>query len=173
MCCLCSYTDTVKEVDPNQAEEIFDAASRYLLFPLKRAVTDALFPHLETASPSELCHWLLLADMYGAWKLREYCLDAMAVNFEIFAATPEFRRMLKSLPPPSGDLTERTTAPSAPGEVGKDTNENLLDDLREKWLAEEGAELDERDESAHRFDHWLELLVAAAENDEFDNSETG
>ncbi len=46
-----------------QAEEIFDAASRYLLFPLKRAVTDALFPHLETASPSELCHWLLLADM--------------------------------------------------------------------------------------------------------------
>ncbi|CAK9226792.1 unnamed protein product [Sphagnum troendelagicum] len=167
------YTDTVKEVDPNQAEEIFDAASRYLLFPLKRAVTDALLPHLETASPSELCHWLLLADMYGAWKLREYCLDAMAVNFEIFAATPEFRRMLQSLPPPSGDFTERTTAPSAPGEVGKDTNENLLDDLREKWLAEEGAELDERDESARRFDHRLELLVAAAENDEFDNSETG
>ncbi|CAM6049054.1 unnamed protein product [Sphagnum compactum] len=167
------YTDTVKEVDPNQAEEIFDAASRYLLFPLNRAVTDALLPHLETASPSELCHWLLLADMYGAWKLREYCLDAMAVNFEIFAATPEFRRMLRSLPPPSGDLTERTTAPSAPGEVGKDTSENLLDDLREKWLAEEGAELDERDESARRFDHRLELLVAEAENDEFDNSETG
>ncbi len=105
--------------------------------------------------------------------MREYCLDAMAVNFEIFAATPEFRRMLQSLPPPSGDFTERTTAPSAPGEVGKDTNENLLDDLREKWLAEEGAELDERDESARRFDHRLELLVAAAENDEVDNSETG
>lgn len=45
-----------------QAEEIFDAASRYLLFSLKRAVTDALLPQLETAAPADLCGWLLLAD---------------------------------------------------------------------------------------------------------------
>lgn len=44
---------------------MFDAASRYLLFPLKRAVADALQPHLEMVSPAELCHWLILADMYG------------------------------------------------------------------------------------------------------------
>lgn len=44
---------------------MFDAASRYLLFPLKRAVADALLPHLEMVSPAELCHWLMLADMYG------------------------------------------------------------------------------------------------------------
>lgn len=44
---------------------MFDAASRYLLFPLKRAVADALLPHLELASPAELCHWLILSDMYG------------------------------------------------------------------------------------------------------------
>lgn len=45
---------------------MFDAASRYLLFPLKRAVADALLPHLEMASPAELCHWLILSDMYVA-----------------------------------------------------------------------------------------------------------
>lgn len=47
-----------------QAEEMFDAASRYLLFPLKRAVADVLLPHLEMASPAELCHWLILSDLY-------------------------------------------------------------------------------------------------------------
>ena len=49
----------------DQAEEMFDAASRYLLFPLKRAVADVLLPRLEMVSPAELCHWLILSDMYG------------------------------------------------------------------------------------------------------------
>lgn len=43
---------------------MFDAASRYLLFPLKRVVADALLPHLEMVPPVELCHWLVLSDMY-------------------------------------------------------------------------------------------------------------
>lgn len=43
---------------------MLDVASRYLLFPLKRAVADVLLPHLEMVSPEELCHWLILADMY-------------------------------------------------------------------------------------------------------------
>lgn len=42
---------------------MFDAASRYLLFPLKRAVADALLTHLEMVSSAELCHWLILSDM--------------------------------------------------------------------------------------------------------------
>lgn len=46
-----------------QAEEMFDAASRYLLFPLKRAVADVLLPHLEMVLPAELCQWLILSDM--------------------------------------------------------------------------------------------------------------
>ncbi|KAG0594582.1 hypothetical protein M758_UG090300 [Ceratodon purpureus] len=161
------YTDSVRKVDLDEAEEVFDAASRYLLFPLKRAVTDALLPQLETATPADLCGWLLMADKYGVWKLREHCLDAMAVNFEIFAGTPEFRRMLLCLPPPSGDLTERTTAPKAPGvEEGGQAGENVLDDLREKWLNEEGSELDKRDESALEFDKRLEQLVALAEEED-------
>ncbi|KAJ0828900.1 putative chromatin remodeling & transcription regulator BTB-POZ family [Helianthus annuus] len=40
------YTDGLKDINPEQAEEMFDVASRYLLFPLKRAVADALLPHL-------------------------------------------------------------------------------------------------------------------------------
>jgi ankyrin repeat/BTB/POZ domain-containing protein 1 len=99
---------------------------------------------------------------YGVAKLREHCLDAMALNFELFAASPEFRQMVKSLPPPSGDDAARTTAPSAPGAVGKDNQGNILDDLREKWLAIEGEELDQRDESAREFDYRLEKLVALA-----------
>ena len=52
------------------------------------------------------------------WKLREYCLDTIAANFEVFSGTREFRKMLLSLPPPSGDSSQRTTVPSAPGEEG-------------------------------------------------------
>ncbi|XP_021724532.1 BTB/POZ domain-containing protein At2g04740 isoform X1 [Chenopodium quinoa] len=160
------YTDGLKNVEPRQAEELFDAASRYLLFPLKRAVADALLPHLEMASPSELCHWLLLADMYGVLKIREYCLDAMACNFETFADTREFQAMLLTLPPPSGDSSLRTTAPSAPGAGGHSDQGNILDDLREKWLEIEAAELDERDESALLFDKRLDMLMQTAEQEQ-------
>ncbi|XP_072981246.1 BTB/POZ domain-containing protein At2g04740 isoform X2 [Typha angustifolia] len=53
------YTDGLKDMEPEQAEEMFDVASRYLLFPLKRAVADVLLPHLELVSAAELCHWLV------------------------------------------------------------------------------------------------------------------
>ncbi|KAK3404390.1 hypothetical protein EUGRSUZ_K00713 [Eucalyptus grandis] len=159
------YTDSLKEVDPDEAEEMFDAASRYLLFPLRRAVADVLLPHLEMASPAELCHWLLLSDMYGVLKMREYCLDTMACNFETFADTREFRAMLLTLPPPSGDSSLRTTVPNAPGAVANTDQANLLDDLREKWLEAEAAELDKRDESALLFDKRLEILMLVAERE--------
>lgn len=166
------YTDGLKDIDPEQAEEMFDAASRYLLFPLKRAVADVLLPHLETVSPAELCHWLILSDMYGVLKIREYCLDVMACNFETFAETREFRAMLLTLPPPSGDNSLRTTIPSAPGaEVNADQG-NLLDDLREKWLEAEAAELDKRDESALLFDKRLEMLMVVAEQEKYDENLT-
>ncbi|XP_020578984.1 BTB/POZ domain-containing protein At2g04740 isoform X2 [Phalaenopsis equestris] len=159
------YTDGLKDVDPDQAGEIFDAASRYLLFSLKRAVADALLSHLEMASPAELCHWVILSDMYGVTKIREYCLDMMACNFETFARTREFRAILLTLPPPSGDSSLRTTRPSAPGSIDYSGQANLLDDLREKWLEAEGAELDKRDESAVQFDKRLEMLMLMAENE--------
>lgn len=166
------YTDGLKDIDPDQAEEMFDAASRYLLFPLKRVVADALLPHLEMVSPAELCHWLVLSDMYGVIKIREYCLDAMACNFETFADTQEFRAMLLTLPPPSGDSALRTTAPSAPGaEMSSTAEGNVLDDLREKWLEAEAAELDERDESALLFDKRLEMLMQIAEQERTDGLE--
>lgn len=77
--------------------------------------------------------------------------------------------MLCSLPPPSGDLSQRTSAPSAPGGEGKGNQGNLLDDLREKWLEAEGAELDKRDESATQFDKILEMLVLTAESEGCEN----
>ncbi|KAI9082267.1 hypothetical protein K1719_035690 [Acacia pycnantha] len=166
------YTDGLKDIDPDQAEEMFDAASRYLLFPLKRAVADALLPHLEMVSPAELCHWLILADMYGVWKIREYCLDTIACNFETFADTKEFRAMLLTLPPPSGDSSLRTTAPSVPGAALNTDQGNLLDDLREKWLEIEAAELDKRDESALQFDKRLEMLMLVAEQERVGNTES-
>lgn len=89
----------------------------------------------------------------------------MAYNFETFADTPEFRAMLLTLPPPSGDSTLRTTAPSAPGAEANTIDGNLLDDLREKWLEAEGAELDKRDESALLFDKRLEMLMLVAEQE--------
>ncbi|KAK9151453.1 hypothetical protein Syun_009762 [Stephania yunnanensis] len=159
------YTDRLEDIDPDQAEEMFDAASRYLLFPLKRAVADVLLPHLEMVSPAELCHWLILSDMYGVLKIREYCLDLIACNFETFAETLEFRAMLLTLPPPSGDSSMRTTLPSIPGTAGNAEQGNLLDDLREKWLEAEAAELDKRDESAALFDKRLEMLMLVAEQE--------
>lgn len=160
------YTDGLKDIDPDQAEEMFDAASRYLLFPLKRAVADALLPHLEMVPPAELCHWLMLSDMYGVLKIREYCLDVIACNFETFADTREFRAMLLTLPPPSGDSSLRTTVPNAPGAELKMTEGNVLDDLREKWLEVEAGELDKRDESALIFDKRLEMLMMVAEQEQ-------
>ncbi|EFJ33795.1 hypothetical protein SELMODRAFT_82941 [Selaginella moellendorffii] len=153
------------------AEELLDVASRYLLFPLRRAVADAVYPHLENASPAELCKWLLVADMYGVTRIREFCLDTIAVNFESFAATSEFKALLQRLPPPSGDTSTRTTIPNAPGGVKDDSQGNLLDDLRERWLEAEGAELDQRDESARDFDKVLELLRSTAENDDTESLE--
>ncbi|CAA7409540.1 unnamed protein product [Spirodela intermedia] len=159
------YTDALKEVDPDQAEELFDAASRYLLFPLKRAVADVLLPHLELASPAELCHWLILSDMYGVLKMREYCLDTIACNFETFADTRAFRALLLTLPPPSGDSSLRTTLPSAPGSAVNSGEGNILDDLREKWLEAEAADLDQRDESAALFDRRLAALLLMADQE--------
>lgn len=113
---------------------------------------------------ANICYCCDIGDRYGVSKLREHCLDAMALNFELFASTREFRQMLKALPPPSGDSEERTTAPSAPGELveGRDNLGNILDDLREKWLAIEGEELDQRDQSAREFDQRLAELVEMA-----------
>lgn len=102
---------------------------------------------------------------YGVLKIREYCLDTMAYDFETFADSQEFRAMLLTLPPPSGDSSLRTTVPSAPGaEVTMDGG-NILDDLREKWLEAEAAELDKRDESALIFDKRLEMLMIVAERE--------
>ncbi|RDX92315.1 BTB/POZ domain-containing protein, partial [Mucuna pruriens] len=159
------YTDRLQDINPDQAEEMLDVASRYLLFPLKRAVGDVLLQHLEMVSPEELCHWLILADMYGVVKIREYCLDTIACNFETFADTKEFRAMLLTLPPPSGDSCLRTTVPSIPGSALNADQGNLLDDLREKWLEIEAAELDKRDESALQFDKRLEMLMLVAEQE--------
>lgn len=92
-------------------------------------------------------------------------MDIIACNFETFADTCEFRAMLLTLPPPSGDSALRTTCPSAPGSTEKSDQANLLDDLREKWLEAEAAELDKRDESAALFDKRLEMLMAIAEQE--------
>ena len=43
---------------------------------------------------------------------------------------------------------------------------NLLDDLRERWLEMEGAELEERDASAAEFDRRLEQLAALGREEE-------
>ena len=77
--------------------------------------------------------------------------------------------MLLSLPPPSGDSSQRTTVPNAPGEEGISKQANVLDDLREKWLEAEGAELDERDQSAMQFDEMLELLIKTEESEAYEN----
>ncbi|GJP36731.1 hypothetical protein CLOM_g21205 [Closterium sp. NIES-68] len=109
------YTDRIQHIAVSQAIDVIDAAARFLLFPLKRAVADALIPQLHSADMPSLCHWLLAADLYGVWKLREYVLDVMAANFDAFAACPAFCAMLARLPPPSGDDSVRTTAPLCTG----------------------------------------------------------
>lgn len=98
-------------------------------------------------------------------KIREFCLDTIACNFELFADTKEFRAMLLTLPAPSGDSSLRTTVPSMPGSTLNNDQGNLLDDLRDKWLEVEAAELDERDDSALQFDKRLEMLMLVAEHE--------
>lgn len=92
-------------------------------------------------------------------------MEVIACNFETFADSREFRAMLLTLPPPSGDSSFRTTVPSAPGAIINVDQGNLLDDLREKWLEAEAAELDKRDESALMFDKRLEMLMQVAKDE--------
>ncbi|GAQ85541.1 hypothetical protein KFL_002400130 [Klebsormidium nitens] len=152
------YTDRVTSVDPGLVVEVLDAASQFLLFPLKRAVADALLPGLEAANVDELCHWLLVADMYGVARLREFCLNAMANNFEAFASSAAFQAMVKELPPLT-EFVDATIRPNKPEvavprgtEERNEESTNVLEDLREKWLEFEGGELEERDKHAAEFD---------------------
>ena len=105
-------------------------------------------------------------------KIREYCLDIIAYNFEMFADIREFRALLLTLPPPSANDALRTTRPSQPGAAGHTDQGNILDDLREKWLEAEAAELDERDQSAALFDQRLEMLMLIAEREACDDDNT-
>ncbi|KAL1160946.1 hypothetical protein V6Z11_A07G099500 [Gossypium hirsutum] len=129
------------------------------------AFSSDTLPYLEEHDLSAKAFEKMIEYMYGVLKIREYCLDTIACNFETFADTSEFRAMLLTLPPPSGDSSLRTTVPSAPGAVINTDQANLLDDLREKWLEAEGAELDKRDESALLFDKRLEMLMVVAEQE--------
>lgn len=52
-----------------------------------------------------------------------------------------------------------------PGSTLNNDQGNLLDDLRDKWLEIEAAELDERDDSALQFDKRLEMLMLVAEHE--------
>ncbi|KAM0873513.1 hypothetical protein ACQ4PT_038022 [Festuca glaucescens] len=83
------YTDELEDLDDDplsMAEELFDIASRYLLFPLKWVVANMLLPHLDLdhVSSAELCRWLMLSDMYGVAKVWEHCQDIIDHNFEAF-----------------------------------------------------------------------------------------
>ena len=146
-------------------EGLGDFAFNYISWIQNDPLTEFSFTLLIFNFGMVLLKWFGCLCRYGVLKIREYCLDVIACNFETFADTPEFRAMLLTLPPPSGDSSLRTTVPSAPG-AGMNTDQgNLLDDLREKWLEAEAGELDKRDESALQFDKRLEMLVVVAEQE--------
>jgi ankyrin repeat/BTB/POZ domain-containing protein 1 len=135
------------------AEELLDVASRYLLFQLKPVVADLLLPHLDLDhdSPTQLCRWLTISDMYDVTNIREHCLDIIACNFDAFAEERDFRALL---------LTQ-TSAP------------DLLSSLRKRWLGVAAAGLDCRDYgSASQFER-LEMLVLAAEQEANDDQGGG
>jgi ankyrin repeat/BTB/POZ domain-containing protein 1 len=134
------------------AEELLDVASRYLLFQLKPVVADLLLLYLDLdhASPAQLCRWVTLSDMYDVPNIREHCLDIIACNFEAFAEERDFRALL---------LTQ--------------IRDDLLNDLRKRWLGVAAAGLDCRDYgSALQFER-LEMLVPAAEQEANDDQGGG
>lgn len=95
---------------------------------------------------------------YGVARLREFCLNAMANNFEAFASSAAFQAMVKELPPLT-EFVDATIRPNKPEvavprgtEERNEESTNVLEDLREKWLEFEGGELEERDKNAAEFD---------------------
>ncbi|CAM0875646.1 unnamed protein product [Alopecurus aequalis] len=141
------YTDELEDLgdecdDPlEQAEQLLDVASRYLLFPLKRAVADLLLPHLDLdrVSPAQICRWLMLSDMHDVAIVREHCLGIIARNFKAFAKAREFRALLL--------MTQQTSAPA---------DDLLFNDLRERWLGVAVARLCRRGNSAELLDKRME-----------------
>ena len=84
-----SLVGIMLDIFVEQAEEMFDAASRYLLFPLKRAVADVLLPQLAMVPPAELCHWLILSDMY-------ICLPLSTLSYLIDSGIEILRSQLSN-----------------------------------------------------------------------------
>ncbi|KAK9818730.1 hypothetical protein WJX74_005054, partial [Apatococcus lobatus] len=91
------YTDSVGELDANWAwaaetQRLLDAAERYLMLSMKRAVSEAIISVVDRRGCGEvgklesLCRLLLVADTYSARLLRKYCLHRLGAWFDLLAS---------------------------------------------------------------------------------------
>eukprot|EP00898_Chlorokybus_atmophyticus_P005741 jgi/Chlat1/6168/Chrsp41S09033 len=163
------YTNKLQTLVPELAVEVFDAASRLLLFSMRRAASEVLIPAVDTADPAATCRWLMLADMYGVDAMREHCLNVLAENLahatffperQAAISTADFIEVVRMQPPPP----ERTEADIGRAkEEGYETG-TVMGDLREKWLELSGTIGEERDREAIRFDSAMRRVALTEED---------
>ncbi|CAK0738830.1 hypothetical protein CVIRNUC_001099 [Coccomyxa viridis] len=160
------------------AEELFYAADRYLIFPMKRRVAERIIEAWEERPPrlEPLCRMLLVADRFGVALLRDHCLHCLATRFEALAEerTPPrerevFEAFVAAVAPQDGeDLFDgsHVAGPSRGriegsglGGAGIGT---ILQDLREAYLEDFGGLGEERDTTGDWFDARLQELATCA-----------
>ncbi|KAK6919259.1 BTB/POZ domain [Dillenia turbinata] len=114
------------------------------------------------------CHQDIDPDQISIVSPKRAVADLLLPHFELASPAELFQGKAFDTSTTIWRFVISYTAPSAPGAVLNTDQGNLLDDLREKWLEAEAAELDKRDESALHFDKRLEMLMLIAEREKSD-----
>ncbi|BDA48677.1 Ankyrin repeat and BTB/POZ domain-containing protein 1 [Coccomyxa sp. Obi] len=177
------YSDALETLAPefyteDGAEQIFDAADRYLLFPMKRKAAEAIIREWEVRAPrlEPMCRMLLLAERYSVTLLRDRCLHALAARFEALVeerAPRHEREVFEAFvaavaPRDAEDIFDGSHVLGASrgdivgsgiGGLGIGT---ILQDLREAFLEDYGGIGEERDRSGDWFDARLQEVATCA-----------
>ncbi|DBA84084.1 hypothetical protein WJX77_009279 [Trebouxia sp. C0004] len=178
-----TYSGSVQILAPqwlkaSGAEQLFEAAERYLLPLLKREVAEHIVAALDAGGGSmdQLCRLLLAADTYQVILLRNHCLAGLAQAFQsLHTHTAReqavFEAFVDAVAPKDaidildgssiGGASHGKIEGSGVGGLGIGT---LLQDLRETFLEMFGGTGKHRDRAAKLFDAQLRDIATACQS---------
>ncbi|CAL5223847.1 g6430 [Coccomyxa viridis] len=177
------YTDLLPQLpepfmSEDGADELFDAADRYLIFSMKRRVAERIIEAWEQRMPrlEPLCRMLLVAERYGVTLLRDHCLHCLAARFEALVEerAPQrereiFEAFVAAVAPQDGEDIFDGSHIAGPSRgriegsgIGGAGIGTILQDLREAYLEDFGGLGEERDQTGDWFDARLQELATCA-----------
>ncbi|GBM89731.1 Speckle-type POZ protein B [Araneus ventricosus] len=86
------YTDTIEDLQWEDAKDLYFAADKYEIFSLKQKCSSFLKHNLQT---SNCCDLLLLADMHNDADLKTFVLDHIVIQNQQVFLSPEWETFMK------------------------------------------------------------------------------